>query len=303
MAVKTEFSIKDLENLSGVKAHTIRIWEKRYELFSPERTDTNIRKYNLEGLKKLLNVTHLYNEGHKISKIASLSEEEISSLTKDNSCASHNTYLINKFKTAMFSFDFDLFHKTYEEMERESKFNYFFENLIIPLLNEIGFLWQTGTIDPSHERFISELIRQKITIQIDIEQRQFKLKSNKVVALFLPHNEIHEIGLLYAQYLVVRTGLRTIYLGSNISLQSLTHVKKHHDNVLFMTYLTTEPRSVSINKYFKNFNTIVCQDSNYDLWCLGTKSKEIDQKKIDTNIKVITTIQDFNFQLKQLVNA
>lgn len=167
MAIKTVFSIKDLENLSGVKAHTIRIWEKRYELFSPERSETNIRIYNLDGLKKLLNVTHLYNEGHKISKIATLGQDEIITLTKESSTSSQNAYIINKFKTAMFSFDFDLFHNTYKEMEKQSNFNHSFENLIIPLLAEIGMLWLAGTIDPSHERFISELIRQKLTIETD----------------------------------------------------------------------------------------------------------------------------------------
>jgi DNA-binding transcriptional MerR regulator len=303
VAIKTVFSIKDLENLSGVKAHTIRIWEKRYALFSPERSETNIRIYNLDGLKKLLNVTHLYNEGHKISKIATLGQDEIITLTKESSTSSQNTYLINKFKTAMFSFDFDLFHKTYKEMEEQSNFNHSFENLIIPLLAEIGMLWLSGTVDPSHERFISELIRQKLSIETDKAQQQFVLKNDKIVALYLPYNEIHEIGLVYAQYLVVQAGFKTVYLGSNIPLESLTHVKKHHENLIYMTYLTTEPSTISIHQYLQDFNDIVCTDTSYDLWCLGTKANEIDPKKVSGNIKSITKIQEFNKQLKRLANA
>lgn len=129
------------------------------------------------------------------------------------------------------------------------------------------------------------------------------LKSDKIVALYLPFNEIHEIGLIYAQYLVIQAGFKTVYLGSNIPLESLTHVKKHHENLLYMTYLTTEPSTISIHKYLKDFNDLVCTDTIYDLWCLGSKANDIDQKRVNGNIKAITQIQDFNKQLKRLANA
>ena len=299
--VKTEFSIKDLENLSGVKAHTIRIWEKRYNLFCPERTDTNIRKYNLEGLKKLLNVTQLYNQGHKISKIASLSVKEINQLSKDTNNLSQATYLINQFKTAMFSFDYALFDKTYIEMENKYSFEHSFEEILIPLLLELGHLWQTGTIDPVHERYISELIRQKTTVEIDKSLKRFERKKNPLIALFLPNREIHDIGLLYAQYLAVNAGFQTLYLGSNIPLESLTHVTKHHNNVLFITYLTTEPASVT--EYLDDYNNKVCSKKNHTLWCLGSKATEINKDDLTPNIKVITAIKDFNKQLNQLIHA
>lgn len=301
MAIKTEFSIKDLENLSGVKAHTIRIWEKRYNLFSPERTDTNIRKYNLEGLKKLLNVTQLYNQGHKISKIASLSEVDMQKLSKETSIASRDAYYVNEFKTAMFSFNYALFDNTYTEIKQHYTFKESFEKVLIPLLAELGHLWQTGTIDPVHERYISELIRQKITIQIDNSLRNTKKKSNKVIALFLPYNEIHELGLLYAKYLVIDAGFQPLYLGSNIPLKNLNHVTKHHNEVIFMTYLTTQPASV--DDYILDFNKNVCTKKSYQLWCLGTKTKEITMETATPNIKVITQVKEFRNQLKQLVNA
>jgi len=301
LAIKTEFSIKDLENLSGVKAHTIRIWEKRYNLFSPDRTDTNIRKYNLEGLKKLLSVTQLYNQGHKISKIASLSATEIHDLSKNKTTASLDIYYINEFKTAMFSFDHVLFNATFKEMEKQYTFVEAFEGILVPLLAELGHLWQTGTIDPVHERYISELIRQKITIQIDTALERNPKKSDQVIALFLPYNEIHELSLLYAQYLVISAGFQTLYLGSNIPLQNLNHVIKHHKKVTFMTYLTTEPADV--NLYIENFNNHVCKDKKFTLWCLGSKAKEINTEKITKNIKVITEIKEFKKQINQLANV
>ncbi len=299
--VKTEFSIKDLENLSGVKAHTIRIWEKRYNLLTPERTDTNIRIYNLDNLKKLLSVTQLYNGGHKISKIASLSDIEINKLSKNSDIDTKDAFYINEFKTAMFSFDYKLFDKTFNEMEQGYSFYQSFVKIIIPLLVEIGYLWQIGTIDPVHERYISELIRQKITIHNDKALANFKEKSDKIIALYLPFNEIHDLGLLFAQYIAINAGVRTLYLGSNIPLESLTHVTKHHDNIIFMTYLTTEPTVV--DEYLVNFNKKVCATKSYDLWCLGSKAKEINQATVTNNIKVYTDIETFKAQINSLTHV
>ena len=226
--IKTQFSIKDLENLSGVKAHTIRIWEKRYNLLSPDRTETNIRKYDLINLKKLLNVTFLYNEGYKISKIANFDQEEISKLVSGAANLSIDNYSRNALKTAMFEFDHELFNSTYIELKKERSFSNIFSTIFIPLLSEIGKLWQTGTIDPSHERFISELIKQKIVVSInDLQQSREKI-SSQTFALFLPYEEIHEISLLYANYELINAGMNTIYLGENIHLSSLRHVTKHH---------------------------------------------------------------------------
>ena len=200
MHVKTQFSIKDLENLSGVKAHTIRIWEKRYNLLEPTRTDTNIRKYDMVNLKKLLNVTFLYNEGFKISKIASFKESEILKIVNNQAETRKEDYAITSFKTAMFEFDQNLFTQTYNQLLEEKSFREVFFEVFLPMLNEIGMLWQTGTIDPAHERFISELIKQKIILRIEAQQRKAPANSDFLFVLYLPYQEIHEIGLLYANY-------------------------------------------------------------------------------------------------------
>ena len=161
--VKKQFSIRDLENLSGIKAHTIRIWEKRYGLLSPERTSTNIRTYSLASLQKFLNITLLYKNGHKISKIARISERDIPlavrEIVAENSIKNH---AINAFKLSMINFDQALFQKTYNSLLTDRTFREIFWDFFMPLLAELGLLWQTDTISPAHEHFITNLIKQKI---------------------------------------------------------------------------------------------------------------------------------------------
>ena len=147
--VKSNFSIKNLENLSGIKAHTLRIWEKRYNLLEPERTDTNIRRYSLDSLRKLLNVTLLYNHGFKISKIASLNADEIPKLVRSIALKSNSEQVsINAFKLAMINFDYELFDNNYEEIQQHHDFEYIFMQIFMPLMKELGILWQTGAISP-----------------------------------------------------------------------------------------------------------------------------------------------------------
>ena len=202
--VKSNFSIKNLEILSGIKAHTLRIWEKRYNLLEPERTDTNIRRYSLESLKKLLNVTLLYNHGFKISKIASLDADEIPKLVRSIALKSNSEQVsINAFKLSMINFDYELFDTNYEEILKHNDFEYLFLQIFMPLMRELGILWQTGAISTSHEHFLTNLIKQKIHLQTEYLQRNKNLYSeNPAFVLFLPENEIHELGILYLNCLL-----------------------------------------------------------------------------------------------------
>ena len=139
--VKKSFSIKNLETISGIKAHTIRIWEKRYKLLSPERTDTNIRKYSLKSLKKLLSITLLYNNGFKISKIAEKSDKEIKSLVNEISIKSHSeTKYINSIKLSMIGFDTKLFNKTFDDILSKHNFEFAYMKVFLPLMKELGIL-------------------------------------------------------------------------------------------------------------------------------------------------------------------
>ena len=171
--IKSTFSIKNLENLSGIKAHTLRIWEKRYNLLSPERTDTNIRRYSLDSLRKLLNITLLYNHGFKISKIASLNSDEIPKLVRSIALKTNSEQVsINAFKLSMINFDYELFDANYEEILENHDFDHLFMQIFMPLMKELGILWQTGAISPSHEHFITNLVKQKIHLQTESLQRR-----------------------------------------------------------------------------------------------------------------------------------
>ena len=303
MNVKAEFSIKDLENLSGVKAHTIRIWEKRYKLLEPKRTTTNIRKYDLNNLKKLLNVSFLYNDGYKISKIAHLNNEELLKLIQNKAKLKQEDFAINAFKTAMFDFDHQLFNATYKKLLEQKSFSEIFKHIFIPLLNDIGLLWQTSTIDPVHESFISELIKQKIVINIALEQESFTKNNETVFVLFLPFQEVHDIGLHFANYHLTSVGFKTIYLGANIPLNNLKNLLKNSNQLIFLTYLTVQPEDKDAQTFVKDFTNEICAKHNCNLWTVGPKAQNLDSKKIPNGVRVISGLHEFYECIQKLKNS
>jgi len=290
MSVKNQFSIKDLENLSNVKAHTIRMWEKRYDLLQPERTTTNIRTYDLVNLRKLLNVSYLYNEGYKISKIAKLSDTEILQIVQKKTASKKEDAAINSFKNAMFSFSSEQFNATFTDLTQTYSFRHIFFEVFIPLLNDIGQLWQTKTIDSAHESFISELIKRKITINIDDAQAKFVEKTNTKVVLFLPYEEIHELGLRYTHYELIKAGYQTVYLGANIPLDSLSLLLSPNEDIIFLSYLTVQPQNLSLESYIEQFQTSIAQQQACQFWLMGQKTKELNTTQLDDNIKIINTL-------------
>ncbi|MEZ4859387.1 MAG: MerR family transcriptional regulator [Flavobacteriaceae bacterium] len=300
MFVKTQFSIKDLENLSGVKAHTIRIWEKRYNLLAPERTETNIRHYNVDHLKRLLNISFLYKEGYKISKIAHLNEAEISKIIKEKEQDNKEAYATQAFKTAMFDFDYLAFAATYNNLCKTKSFNDIFFDIFIPLLTNIGNLWSTGSIDPAHERFISEIIKQKIIVESHalIEKRTHR--STPKFALYLPYEEIHEIGLLFANYKLLSEGFNTIYLGNNIPLESLKHLLKHYQSLTFLSYFTVKPDHESVHEYLQRFQTEIGLNNSINLWLMGLKVKDLTEKNVPKGVSIIQSLKMFEERIKTL---
>jgi DNA-binding transcriptional MerR regulator len=300
VAVKTQFSIKDLENLTDVKAHTIRIWEKRYNLLTPDRTDTNIRQYDLENLKKLLNISLLYNQGHKISKLARKSDAEISNLILSGFEDDQTAFVLNEFKTVMLDFDTRAFDAAYNKLLAQYSFRELFLNFFVPLLGEIGTLWQTGTIDPSHERFISELIKQKIIVNTNQVQQEEPIYQEPVIVLYLPYEEIHEIGLLYANYEILKNGFKTIYLGINIPLESLKYATRHHQQICFLSYFTVKPDDRTLEQYCADFNEVINVENRYDLWVMGAKARELAGKDLGPHISAISDLQALIAKLETL---
>lgn len=291
--VKSTFSIKDLENLTGVKAHTIRIWEKRYNLLQPERTDTNIRYYSLVNLQKLLNISYLNSNGYKISKIASLHGQEIPQLVKkvaQNDQTSNQA--IGAFKLAMINFDQKLFYDTYNMLIKEKSFINMFYQDFIPLLTEIGMLWQTDTISPAHEHFLTSLIRQKILINTEKLQSQNNQKSNKVFVLYLPSNEVHELALMVMNYQIIANGHKSIFLGQSVPLDCLVDLLKYYDDITFLSYFTVQPDKERIAEYIQEFSDKILLKKSFRLWILGRMLEELDLNTLPDQVTAFNSIED-----------
>ena len=286
MAIKTSFSIKDLENLSGVKAHTIRIWEKRYSILEPERTDSNIRTYNVANLQKLLNVVTLNNNGFKISKISKFTETELRDKVKNVTVENNeNKVALVDFKLAMLNFDQELFERTYHKLPEEKPFRDIFLNDFMWLLEDIGNLWSTSTITPMHERFISTLIKQKVLV--NIEKVQSLRKSNsKVFALFLPLNELHDIGLLYLHFELILKGYNSVFLGAGIPIENLQELQKVHDEITYVSYFTIEPKVDSVEAYLVDFQDKVLSVKGEELHLFGKNALSVSDNLLPEGVKV-----------------
>ena len=289
--IQQDFTIKDLENISGIKAHTIRIWEKRYNLLEPKRTDTNIRYYSHENLQKILNVVLLSKNGYKISRIAKMSREEMLLQSREVAFGSNtNDAAINDFKLAMFQFDKVLFDKTYKKLLLKKHFEKIVKDVFIPFLNHIGLLWQTDTILPAHEHFISNLIAQKIHLNIELITTIVN-ESNKTYVLFLPENEIHELGLLYLNYELLLKGNRTIYLGQNLPLDNLKCFFDYQEDLCFITSLTVKPYNSKIEDYFNQVESLL-ENSKHEFIAVGRRTSLLKAKDYKSNISFFNSIAD-----------
>lgn len=290
--IKSSFTIKDLENLSGIKAHTIRIWEKRYELLQPQRTSGNIRYYDTVSLQKLLNVVLLNKNGYKISKIADLSDDAIVLFARE---LANKTALvddaINSFKMSMFSFDQALFNQTYNQLLINKTFRDVFKDVCIPFLNHIGLMWQTNTLTPAHEHFISNLISQKIQINIEKIQQSLLVDDSTVYILFLPDNEIHELGLMYLNYELSLRGKKTIYLGQSIPMNSLDSLIEKFENINFISSFTVSPIESKVSEYLTELSSKL-KNPNHQLWAFGSRVRSINNDSQYHGIKLFNGLID-----------
>lgn len=292
MSIKTVFSIKDLENLSGVKAHTIRIWEKRYNLFAPQRTDTNIRVYGNDELQKILNIAFLNKNGLKVSKIAEISDDEISNRIQEL-LEGENTFedAYNKFKLAMLNFDTVLFNNTYNSLLEKESFRTIFVEIFARLLQEIGVLWHTNTIKPMHEHFVSTLISQKILL--NIEKINIQPREDVTYVLFLPVNEIHQIGLLYLNYELVSNGYKTIYLGPNVPIANLKDLQLLFPKIEYVSYFTVEPTKENAQAYLEEMHRNILITRNEKFHVLGRQIENFAFDSKDNNVNFYKGIKEF----------
>lgn len=219
-----KYSISDIEGLIGIKAHTIRAWEIRYNLVPPKRTSTNIRYYDEEDLKMLLNIVALNENGYKISKIAQMSKKKIADLVLQlkTDWGNESVQLIN-LSNATIRFDEAAFSKILSSCISELGLTKTMDQVLFPFMKKIGMLWQIGAIDPTHEHFAANLIRDRLIVEIDKVDKP-KAKGAMKFLLFLPEAEVHETGLLFARYLLKSCGHETLYLGQGIPASDLKKV-------------------------------------------------------------------------------
>ncbi|MBX2890728.1 MAG: MerR family transcriptional regulator [Saprospiraceae bacterium] len=215
------YSIRDLEKLTGIKAHTIRIWEQRYGMVKPARTDTNIRYYTDENLRLLFNIALLNRHGYKISKLAQMSADEIAHRVADiaQNNGSQNTQ-IDALTLAMIDLDEATFDRIFSTYTSEHGFEQTMVDLVYPFLDKLNVLWLTNSVSPAHEKFIGHLIRRKLMCAIDKETAE-PARDAATFLLYLPDDESQELTLLFMHYLLRNRRQRVVYLGHRISLSDL----------------------------------------------------------------------------------
>jgi len=248
------YSIKELENLSGIKAHTIRIWEKRYGIIKPARTDTNIRYYCDSDLKRLLNIAMLNRVGIRISDISKLSDtemtEKVLSVSGDSTSSESN---IENLIIAMVEMDEYKFDKILSRYIMHEGFENTVIRVIFPFFEKIGLLWQTGSINPAHEHFVSNLFRQKLMVAIDNIVVPDSQAAQKFI-MFLPEGEYHELALLFYNYLIKKSGKLVYYLGSSIPFDDVLETSKMVNPNYLFTSLTSSLNMEEVSDYLKQLS-------------------------------------------------
>ena len=244
------FTIKELETLSGIKSHTIRIWEQRYRFLKPERTATNIRTYSNEELKTLLTVALLNKYGYKISRIDAMAPEqrqqEVLHLPTGQA---YDEALVNSLIGTMIDMDIRGFEALLNRQVAERGINDTITSIVFHFLQKIGILWQTGRINPAHEHLVSNIIRQKLVAAI--EELPLATNEQPLFLLLLPEDEHHELGLLYVFYLLRSKGLPVLYLGASVPLKDAQYVIQLKAPAYIYLHLTTSPSKAALKKYLQ----------------------------------------------------
>ncbi|MEO6671526.1 MAG: MerR family transcriptional regulator [Ferruginibacter sp.] len=247
------FTIKDLENLSGIKAHTLRVWEQRYSFLKPSRTFTNIRYYSNEELKTILNIALLNKYGFKISHIDKMTPAEIQEkILSLNQQEAQQERIVNDLIRNMVDLDMDSFETTLGNFILARGIERAIVQIIFPFMNKIGILWLTNHINPAQEHLVSNMIRQKLIVGIEGVTAPVKLK--KTILLFLPEGEYHELGLLFMYYLLKSRGATVIYLGCNVPLRDIEYVVNLKKPDYLYAHLTTVSQNFNFDKFLQNIS-------------------------------------------------
>jgi DNA-binding transcriptional MerR regulator/methylmalonyl-CoA mutase cobalamin-binding subunit len=293
---KEMYSIKDIENITGIKAHTIRIWEQRYNLMTTKRTATNIRFYDDADLRLLLNISFLNNKGYKISKIAEMDTQEIAILCNELVKESSENKDIEQMLSAMLSFDESNFVRVLSNCILKKGLEQTMSELIFPFLEKCGVMWITGRIQPAHEHFASNLIRQKLHVSIDNQQSDLTTNAKKFL-LFVPSGENHDIGLLFANYMLRSRGQHVIYLGSSLPYEELSQILSTHNPDYIFSIITALSSKINI-QYF--VNTLSENWPNTTILLSGNQILNKRDLQVPENVRLIYSPKDFDQYLGKL---
>lgn len=280
------FNIKDIENLSGIKAHTWRIWEQRYNIAIPQRKDSNHRFYDTENLKQILRISYLYHQGIKVSKIAGFSADEVTRLALEHSRGQENEYYIKELLEASLDFDEDRFTYNFNNALEAYGLDDTIVKVIYPYQNRIGVLWLTDHVIPAQEHFTSNLIRQKLLIAID-SLPDIAPNQSKQIALFTPEDEQHEIPLLFIHYLLKKNGNKVIYFGRNVALKTLKVYSENKALTHVMFHLVTNLTSKSADGYLHELAALF---PFKNIIMSGTQAQAINHKL--KNVRLLNSMDE-----------
>lgn len=281
------YSIKDLEYLSGIKAHTIRIWEKRYRLLDPERSTTNIRYYSNEDVRRILNVAMLVKNGYKISNVASFDDARLQSeVLRQNKNLQDPEKNIDHLLMHTLNMDLKGFELLLKSIIAENGFSKSIQNIIFPFFERIGILWQVGSIDVTHEHFVSNLIRNHLIIETSKFDNQDAQRS---ILFFLREDEMHELGLLYFNYLAASNGFRCIYLGQNVPFEDLSTLLKGNTYDYLCTSFVQAIEKPALEQYLSKLAKVF----NKNKVLIAGRQLAIHKPDMPSNMVVIKSSQDF----------
>ncbi len=288
--MESKYSIKDLEQLSGIKAHTLRAWEQRYNLIEPLRTETNIRYYVDEHLKNVLNVAVLVKSGMRISKVAELSPEELRTAVIDAGRYQGNyDSQINALKISMMEFDEYLFESIFNKCLIQFGTEETLTRIVGAFIQQVGLLWQAGAINISNEHFISNLIKQKLFSIID-QTMLPNPKQGKSYVLYLPADELHELGLLYLYYFLKKQGHRVIYLGQSVPMEYVKEVSERTHIDQFISIFTTRPHFEEFDVYFDRMGEMF-DPQNYKFFITGLQVSRYQGDKIPGYVEMCPDLE------------
>lgn len=281
------FTIKELESLSGIKAHTIRIWEQRYNFLRPSRTTTNIRRYNNEELKTLLTVALLNKYGYKISKIDEmLPEQRTSAVLNLQQPDAYDEFVINELIGCMIDLKSNEFEKLLSQQILQQGIDKTITGIIFSFLERVGILWQTNRLRPVQEHIVSAIIRQKIIYAID--ELPLSDGTGPLFILFLPEGEHHELGLLYVYYLLRKKGLTTIYLGANVPLKDIQYILEVKKPEYLYLHLTSFPGQTRFQRLLQYLN----QDASQSTIVISGFVAQLVKKSVYPNIQLLQSLSN-----------